>query len=182
MTLQTDSPANTHLEQSNSASFDTDMLLKQRGSHDFLSLPLFVTKASSTSLMRAQQNELLSTFSEIQSALSNSDNINAETVLKSRNLLTMLSFKMTLHLSLEDSFILKTLPKDQRGSALLNQFERETNAVKSSFQNLLRNYPTPSSILKDSQSFIEEIQKIENTLSDLFKVKNRELYQVVSGQ
>lgn len=155
---------------------DLNDVMSKRGALDFLSLPLFSTNAACASLMRAQQAEIQSIFSEVLRVVADRDRNVIEVALIARNFLTKLSAGIALHLSLEESQIRKSIAKDPRTRSMASQFDRETGALRSSFANFLRAYPTSSSIFENFPAFNEDLIKQDDAIVECFKVKDRELY------
>lgn len=102
---------------------------------------------------------------------------NAEAV---RSLLSELSGKLKVHLTMEDEVLYPALQKheDENVRKTAQQFFDEMGGLKKAFTEYVQRWPNAESIKNNSEDFVNETKEIFAALASRIKREDTELYEL----
>lgn len=142
-----------------------------------VALETFALNPSGAHLFRAQHGVLLGLATQISEALDREPaSDKGAAALEARNALTSLHSLFTLHQTLEEAILRRTLQGDPRSRAQMDQFEREMAPISSEVGAISRRFSAPSVILANTEAFATAFSSLHLKLKERFRAEERELF------
>ena len=152
---------------------------EKRGSFDFLSLTVFSDENDYLHIFKSQHSEILAGLNMLMEVIKdNTMQITARS-LTARCNLSELFGNLCLHQSQKSIHLLKPLAKDARYRAIASQFDRDFDGLRSTFSDILKAFPAPSHIVKNTVEFIGMLENLVKMVEAEFKEEERELFPLI---